>query len=563
MIKSIPNRSVLKSWFRHLSPLLVLLSLLLSQDLLAVTPVTQIKLPQGKIQDAFRPRRLFLLIGVSQFKDRKFHSLKYPNKDVQDLKRFLATHNNFPGDEYLVLENDAVTPEAVVKALDQIEQKNTSEDDTVAIYFSTHGTLAYERGHRLQRYAVLGNTDFDRIAETALSIDYVQSRLTRLKSTKKALVLALCHSGSGKSQLPKAISEEMLSLKAGTLPPPLHEVSSAMMVLSASSWGQPAREDDKLQNDIYTHFLIKGLSSYDANGDGAVSLFEAHEFARSQTYDYTRGAQTPSALVNLEGTDPIILQGTVKRQPVPVIYADHEQFRNLELYVNGKSKGTLWQPQKLEPGRVRLTLVDPQTPETPLVDHQMFLQQNKPYSVSQILARQPSYSAEVHAFGLPLPSALDDLTAEQTIAPGVVVRASDMMGTPVQVGLGYFQRKTTGETAQGDITSPVTLTSNLWRVFAGYALFPRANMSVSFNANVDYLSIDRTIANRYFAKPNQSLAVAYPAASAEFRLLNLVGSWQVGAALYAIPPSVATIKINEESIALRAWSASVSSGVSF
>ncbi len=63
------------------------------------------------------------------------------------------------------------------------------------------------------------------------------------------------------------------------------------MVFAACDWGETAREDEGLKNDIYTHFLIEGLNgSADRNIDGAVTATEAHDYARRRTYALHRGA---------------------------------------------------------------------------------------------------------------------------------------------------------------------------------------------------------------------------------------------------------------------------------
>ncbi|MEI8351089.1 MAG: TonB-dependent receptor, partial [bacterium] len=61
---------------------------------------------------------------------------------------------------------------------------------------------------------------------------------------------------------------------------------SGVGVLSASAFGETAREDDRLQGDVYTHFLIEGIKSGDLDGDGAVTLTEADDYARNTVSAY-------------------------------------------------------------------------------------------------------------------------------------------------------------------------------------------------------------------------------------------------------------------------------------
>src|SRR5205814_6468465 len=130
---------------------------------------------------------------------------------------------------------------------------------------------------------------------TALSMDKLEGGFKQLASRRRLLVLATCHSGSGKSLLPREVEAELATLKAGFYAPPLEEASRAAVVLSASDWGETAREDESLENDIYTHFLIEALAQGDRNLDGAVTATEAHDWARRRTYAFTGGRQRPSA----------------------------------------------------------------------------------------------------------------------------------------------------------------------------------------------------------------------------------------------------------------------------
>src|SRR6267142_1338859 len=100
--------------------------------------------------------------------------------------------------------------------------------------------------------------------------------------------------------------------KAGG-PPPLEQVSEAVIVLTAAAFGESAREDEALAHDVYTHFLLRALDEGDRDGDGAVTASEAHDYAREQTYTYTGGQQRPTAEADIVGRDPIVLRGRAER----------------------------------------------------------------------------------------------------------------------------------------------------------------------------------------------------------------------------------------------------------
>ena len=469
------------------------------------------------IEESFEPRRLFLLVGVESFADSAFADLEFPGKDIQDLERFFLKHNRKRFDIVKSLSNEQATTANVQKALDQLESANQSENDTVVIYLSTHGTLGHDYTKSLRRYAAMHDTRMSALVQTGLPIGYLQERLARFRSKRKALVLALCHSGSGKSTLPSEIRKELSTLKNGISAIPFLEASSAMMVLSASGWGQPAREDRRLQNDIYTHYLIEGLSDHDSNQDGAVSLFEAHEYARTKTYDFTLGKQTPSALVNMEGMDPIILNGNVQNRAKPLIFADSEGFRHLQLSINGQAKGSLWQSKEAQNGRVRIRLTDPKYQEAPLLDRYVYLRSNQSYSVSGLLRRRPSYQLEVQVRESPLRA--DAVGAGSRFVPGVQFGATEILGSRWSGGVSYSRvRSERGVTVDYEV-SQAFVQADILRLTAGFGWMPLTWMKIDGFGGLEWLAVDRSIENAALTNPHQSATVAYP-------ILGMAGTWQ-------------------------------------
>jgi hypothetical protein len=506
-----------------------------ARSLAVVDQVHAIALDESAVKAAFGPRRLVLLVGIEGYRDSKFRALEFAGKDADDFKNFLDTHNRVKNDVYLELRNQDATLEGINNALDKLQNLNTSKDDIILIYVSSHGTLAYQNAGKLQRYIVVNDTNFEKVSETGLDVDYLSSRLARFRSSKKALILALCHSGSGKSQLPTALLEEMGTMKTPFFPQPLYQTSSATMVLSASGWGEPAREDKKLKNDIYTHFLLQGLDRYDSNQDGAVSLFEAHEYARSRTYDYTQGQQTPSALVNLQGMDPIILNGKVKNEANPLIFADGEHFRNLELYVDGQLKGSMWRPQLASSGSVKLTLLDPRTPDTPLVDHRVYLKKNHSYSVSSLLIHPPSIGFQLSLYQLPFPRSFDGIAQRDLFAPGFGIVSSNLLGLAIY-GAASVHMTTIAQRKDLDYERvDVRLSFRAVRLSLGWNFFPNPATTLSFAGSAERIDVERFISNETVVRPAQRAAITYPLLTSELRYLGILDSGYVGINFSLLP----------------------------
>ncbi|OJT16535.1 peptidase C14 [Archangium sp. Cb G35] len=324
--------------------------------------LVSVKVDERALSTAYAPRRLALLVGVSQFQDAQWRNLRYATKDAEDLAAALRDPARGHFDSVRVLSRpEETTRGAILAALRQLRQEATRPDDVVVVYFSAHGTLARDGRGELKRYLVTTDASFRAIAQTALPMDELKSEFDQLPSRRRLMVLATCHSGSGKSLLPKELEAELAGIKSGFYARPLEESSRASMVFAACDWGETAREDEELRNDIYTHFLIDGLNgAADRNSDGAVTATEAHDHARRRTYAFTQGRQRPSAEILEVGADPVVLSGHIDRTGRPELFSYNPRLDGFTLKVDGEPRTELPGGTAVPPGRrtVELTKGD-------------------------------------------------------------------------------------------------------------------------------------------------------------------------------------------------------------
>jgi hypothetical protein len=305
--------------------------------------LTPIKgLTATKVKQALKPKRLALLVGINEFQDDRWPALKHAVSDAQSLGKVLTGPEKGRFDTVKVLaEPQGTRFEQVKAALDELQRMNTSSRDTVLVYFSTHGTLSRGPEGGLARFLVTSDTDQKQIRKTALMVRDLLDRFERLPSRRKVLVLASCHSGSGKSALPEQIASELKGIKGAFFVRPLEEISQASMVLTACAWGETAREDDKLGHDIYTHYFMEALTGEDSDGDGAVTASEAHAHALARTYYHSKGRQRPQMESNVLGADPIVLTGQRVYPADPVLFSFLPHLEGMRVKVDGRDKGEL------------------------------------------------------------------------------------------------------------------------------------------------------------------------------------------------------------------------------
>jgi hypothetical protein len=341
--------------------------------------------------EGLRPKKFVLSIGVGEFQSNLWHPLRFARKDATDIYQyFKAPGQNFDGGELVVDKDEPVSASTIIKAFERLKQDNRNEEDTVIVYVSTHGTVGYKDDGKVGRYIITSDTDPQNTRKTALDYDHLMDLFQSLKSRKKVLILAFCHSGVGKSILTPEMKRALAQLKAPYFEEPIQERSEGSIVLTASGWREPALEDERLQNDVYTYFLLDGFGR-DRNGDGAVSITEAHAYASQATYEYTKGKQRPSAIMELLGSDPVIVSGSVRKKDKGAsLFSLMDRFSKLVVSIDGKDYGTVSKGLTVPEGDVRLTLKDPETQKI-LADRVVNFQAGREYSVANyLLPRLPN-----------------------------------------------------------------------------------------------------------------------------------------------------------------------------
>ncbi len=344
------------------------------------------------VVEGLRPKKFILSIGVGTFQSPLWHELRFARKDAQDMyDYFKAPAQAFDGGLLLTDKDQPVSADSIVKAFDRLNQDNRNEEDTVVVYVSTHGTVAYKDDGKIGRYIITSETDPQNTKKTALDYDRLMELFQQLKSRKKVLILAFCHSGVGKSILTPEMKRALAQLKAPYFEEPIQERSEGSIVLTASGWREPALEDERLQNDVYTHFLIQGFNR-DRNGDGAVSITEAHAFASQATYEYTQGRQRPSAIMELLGSDPVLVSGSIRKKDKGAsLFSLMDRFSKLVVSIDGKNYGSIAKGLTVPDGDVRLTLKDPDSQKV-LADRVVNFQAGREYSVANyLLPRLPNH----------------------------------------------------------------------------------------------------------------------------------------------------------------------------
>ncbi|MGA1867474.1 MAG: caspase family protein [bacterium] len=328
---------------------------------IAVTTLAycDIELLRVEIGDAYNSNFLGLFIGINTYRDDHWQDLRYAVQDANSMYEFFSNNRAFNLDfgRKLIDPNKTTRDYILHTAFEELRIRNSSPDDVVIVYFSCHGTILQrnipiiENG---QNRSILHNVPYILTSDTknylietsAISLSYVQEWFENLRSRHKILILDMCHTGSGKSQ----ISPQFEGVRG--VPYLYSDDHETDITLWASSKGEVAYEDDNLGHGIYTYYLLEGMKKMDndSDGDGAIDILEAHRYAAQRTEKYsfsTRNSkQIPHCKLESSGMRPIYVFGRPITSKIGFEYPKED----IEFIVNDECKGTFSRPYNLSHG---------------------------------------------------------------------------------------------------------------------------------------------------------------------------------------------------------------------
>lgn len=280
-------------------------------------------------------RTFVVSVGVDRYTDEFWPPLRWASADARRVGERVGQGAVGEVKRHVLL-NEAADIDSIRATLAQVAREATRAD-TVVLYVSSHGTLAQTLDGELERVIVTHDTRKDSPLATGLGQSELGKWLDGLSASRKLMIFATCYSGEGKSRLPETV-RVLLGTPKGKLVS-LADVSEGALVLAAAAKNEAALEDDRLQGDIYTHFLLEALDIHDRNKDGVVSALEAHDYARDRTWQHTRGRQRPTANARFVGDADVPLYGRRTRPGLPVLEAYDERLAGFQVEVDGRNKG--------------------------------------------------------------------------------------------------------------------------------------------------------------------------------------------------------------------------------
>lgn len=345
---------------------------LLAGALAAVTPT-----PPGSAQAAYTPRRVAVVVGIQDYADPALQGLKFPSKDASDLGAVLQSADVGGFDRVFVIHGAASTTRAALQNALRVATADLQRDDTFLLYLSGHGTLTLDPLEGSRLWILPSDARLADPEHTGLAVADLEELVNEVPARRRVLILDTCHNGrsGSKSSLGTPTAQLLQGLR-GEVPAPQGErqVAESEARLFAAQYYQPAMEDPALQNGVYTHFLIAGLTTgrgtADLDRDGLVDVGEAHQYARDRTITYTGGLQVPRAEYRIVGREDIYLSGRKDTRTAAeraLLSAYDQVLDRARILVDGTPRGELPGLVALDPG--------PQTLEIQTADGRRLLKE--------------------------------------------------------------------------------------------------------------------------------------------------------------------------------------------
>ena len=84
-----------------------------------------------------------LLIGISHYKNPQIPTLFGPANDLEQMRKILIKHWDFPPSHIIILKDSSATKENILSSLHRLIQQ-ASSSDLIFLYYSGHGTSLYD-----------------------------------------------------------------------------------------------------------------------------------------------------------------------------------------------------------------------------------------------------------------------------------------------------------------------------------------------------------------------------------------------------------------------------------
>jgi len=228
------------------------------------------KLQPSKI---IEPTKRALVVGISNYQDKRIPNLKYAHIDAENYAGFLVSPlgGNIQEENIYLLTNELATSAKIQAALtDLIDKSNTG--DELLLYFSGHGDVESKVD---SGYFLTYKTPFTNYSSTAISFNYLSNIIADLSFKKEVnvtLIADACRSGELAGN--DIGGSQMAALQLSNFKNNIKFLSCLPNELSI--------EKKEWNGGVFTYHLLKGMSPLaDTNQDSIITALETELYLKT------------------------------------------------------------------------------------------------------------------------------------------------------------------------------------------------------------------------------------------------------------------------------------------
>jgi uncharacterized caspase-like protein len=244
-----------------------------------------------------------LLVGINNYQDHGFPSLRYPALDCQGLaEAFAKATEGFPNKEVLIHHDNSGQPPtlALVRASLLRIVSQTQSTDSILLYFSGHGML---EPSQQEPVLCMRDTRKDNLLATGLGMHELVQMLSESSANQQLLCLDTCHSGDmrlvggGRArdavETPVNAAPQMVDILRQRA-----SQSKGFCALLSCDQGQQSWEFPELGHGVFTYFLMQGLLGEAADSHGVIEADMLYKYVYRQTLQYIDKMNQQLRLIN-------------------------------------------------------------------------------------------------------------------------------------------------------------------------------------------------------------------------------------------------------------------------
>jgi uncharacterized caspase-like protein len=238
-----------------------------------------------------------VLVGIDKYSDPSIGSLSYARADAEALGH-LINEGIHPAERQvrLLLDNEA-TKRNIMVAVGEDLPRLASPDDIILIFFAGHGSP--ETGgspDEVSRYLIAHDTEYDNIYATGIDMEREFPRWYQRVHDPKLVLLFIdaCFSGraGGRTFQGPRLSRARAEHRGRPLSLRTLDLGEGRLMLSACDDDQVARESREFQHGVFTHYLLRALSTPSVDEE-TISVHALYVEVLKEVTAYSSGRQLP------------------------------------------------------------------------------------------------------------------------------------------------------------------------------------------------------------------------------------------------------------------------------